>query len=167
MDKLKVERYQHGEEFHRTLAKQAIKLQTAENPQMLPFSMESFEEYPLGVVAHNGRGFAGFNAVTTVYPGSTLEIGALYVSPGYRGKGVVGRLKEQLFQLAAQEFPEHKALVFANPNSTPINEKLGFRPAELAEVPGEALKLCGGCSNFSKAKSMGKICCDNILVRDI
>lgn len=150
---------------HEHLAEQAVALQNAENPQMLPFSMDGFYEYPLGAIAHqNNTQFVGCNAVIQEYEAETLEIGALYIHPEFRGRGLTWPIKAELMKYAQIHYLGWTAITFVNQTSEPINRKLGFTDA--ATIPEAALALCQGCEKQCQLPPE-TLCCDKILSMEI
>lgn len=150
-------------EIHQPLAEQAIALQKAESPDMLAFSIEKFQAYPLGVIAHIAlREFVGFNAVIYEYEEDmSVEIGALYIAPSHRGSKHTWPIKGHLRTLLTREYPNWRALTLTNQTSTPINKKLGF--TETTDIPQEAILACQNeCANY-RTLSEDQICCHTIL----
>lgn len=147
---------------HSNLAEQAIEAQASEHPDMLGFSLEKFQNYPLAVIAHLAcEEFVGFNAVIYEYPkNKTVEIGGLYIAPEHRGNGYTWPIKKQLHTLVRQKYAGWRPITFTNALSTPINQRLGYIPTD--DAPAEALENCKECSSCNALKA-GQICCHTIL----
>ncbi len=154
-------------EKHGQLAEQAAVVQAADmaaNPatvSMLPYTLETFQQCPLGAIASTTHGeFVGFNGVIYQYETGEWEQGGLYVAPQFRGHGVAWELKIVFIDAAKAAAAGKRLITFVGPTSESINKKFGF--TETDSFPAEALEFCATCPK-SKCLPVGKVCCSKVL----
>ena len=136
---------------------------------MIALSSQKLSSHLLGVLAFTGNDnkLLGYRAVTESYEdGNWLEIGGIVIDPAKRGRGLGQIVANTQFQTARESYPTSNFVIFANPTSIRISQNQGFKiVSDLTEVPREALDVCKNeCKQFASACSMGRICCDEILI---
>ncbi|MDE6715881.1 MAG: GNAT family N-acetyltransferase, partial [Muribaculaceae bacterium] len=75
----------------------------------------------------------------------------LIVSPQFRNRGLAKRIKQRIFQLSRERFPEAKIFSLTTGGAVmKINNELGFRPVVFADLTSDEAfwKGCESCVNF-------------------
>ena len=101
-------------------------------------------------VAEDGS-FAGFSYIETWGGKKYVANSGLIVAHAFRGLGVAKRIKERIFKLSRERFPDAKIFsVTAGAAGMEMNYELGFRPVPFAFLTDdpEFWKGCQGCRNF-------------------
>ena len=101
-------------------------------------------------VAEDGR-FAGFSYIETWGGKQYVANSGLIVSHAFRGQGVARRIKERIFRLSRERFPDAKIFSITTGAAVmKMNYELGFRPVPFAFLTDdpEFWKGCQGCRNF-------------------
>lgn len=168
---LKFEEYDSNNPRHLATAELLAQQQRKDAPRMLPLNPFEVAGHQLGILAfvESTEEFAGYNAVLTEYPGGFVETGGLFVPRHLRHHGVAHKIKMVLMPRVTQLWPDHQVLAFCNEQSLHLNMTLGFRSADIREVPPEAFIYCRTkCESYDPELfcRLGKICCDHILIRE-
>ena len=101
-------------------------------------------------LTEDGR-FAGFSYIETWEGKQYVANSGLIVALPYRGMGLAKRIKERIFRLSREKYPDAK--IFSMTTGAAVmkmNYELGFRPVtyqELTHDP-EFWKGCEGCWHF-------------------
>jgi len=103
------------------------------------------------IIALDGETFAGFCYVEIWGHEKYVANSGLIVHPNYRGKGLAKSIKEKIFKLSKEKFPEAK--IFGITTGLPvmkINYELGYKPVTFSELTDdpEFWKGCQTCKNF-------------------
>lgn len=101
-------------------------------------------------VAEDGR-FAGFSYIETWGGKEYVANSGLIVAHAFRGMGVAKRIKERIFKLSREKFPDAKIFSITTGAAVmKMNYELGFRPVPFAFLTDdpEFWKGCQGCRNF-------------------
>ena len=101
-------------------------------------------------VAEDGR-FAGFSYIETWGGKEYVANSGLIVAHAFRGMGVAKRIKERIFKLSREKFPDAKIFSITTGAAVmKMNYELGFRPVPFAFLTNdpEFWKGCQGCRNF-------------------
>ena len=101
-------------------------------------------------VAEDGR-FAGFSYIETWGGKEYVANSGLIVAHAFRGMGVAKRIKESIFKLSREKFPDAKIFSITTGAAVmKMNYELGFRPVPFAFLTDdpEFWKGCQGCRNF-------------------
>ena len=101
-------------------------------------------------VAEDGR-FAGFSCIETWGGKEYVANSGLIVAHAFRGMGVAKRIKERIFKLSREKFPDAKIFSITTGAAVmKMNYELGFRPVPFAFLTDdpEFWKGCQGCRNF-------------------
>ncbi|MGN0189540.1 MAG: GNAT family N-acetyltransferase [Candidatus Cryptobacteroides sp.] len=101
-------------------------------------------------VAEDGR-FAGFSYIETWGGKEYVANSGLIVAHAFRGMGVAKRIKERIFRLSRERFPDAKIFSITTGAAVmKMNYELGFRPVPFAFLTDdpEFWKGCQGCRNF-------------------
>jgi len=118
-------------------------------------------------VAEDGR-FAGFSYIESWGGKKYVANSGLIVAHAFRGLGLAKRIKERIFQLSREVFPEAKIFSITTGAAVmKMNYELGFRPVPFSELTNdpEFWKGCQGCRNFTiLEKNNYKMClCTGLL----
>lgn len=103
------------------------------------------------VIALDGDKFAGFCYIEVWGNKDFVANSGLIVHPDYRGKGLAKRIKEAIFQLSREKFPNAK--IFGITTGLPVmkmNYSLGYKPVTFSELTDDPdfWKGCQTCKNF-------------------
>lgn len=103
------------------------------------------------VIALDGDDFAGFCYIEVWGHEKYVANSGLIVHPDYRGKGLAKNIKQKIFKLSQDKFPEAK--IFGITTGLPvmkINYELGYKPVTFSELTDdpEFWKGCQTCKNF-------------------
>ena len=103
------------------------------------------------VIALDGETFAGFCYIEIWGHEKYVANSGLIVHPGYRGKGLAKNIKQKIFKLSQEKFPDAK--IFGITTGLPvmkINYELGYKPVTFSELTDdpEFWKGCQTCKNF-------------------
>ena len=102
-------------------------------------------------VSEDGR-FAGFSYIESWGGKEYVANSGLIVAHAFRGLGLAKRIKERIFQLSRELFPEAKIFSITTGAAVmKMNYELGFRPVPFSELTDdpEFWKGCQGCRNFT------------------
>ncbi len=104
------------------------------------------------VIAHNKDGvWVGFCYIETWSHGAFVANSGLIVSPAFRKSGVAKSIKEKVFQLSRQLFPDAKIFGLTTGLAVmKINSDLGYEPVTYSELTQdeEFWAGCKSCVNF-------------------
>jgi N-acetylglutamate synthase-like GNAT family acetyltransferase len=104
------------------------------------------------VIAHHNDGtWIGFCYIETWSHGAFVANSGLIVSPAYRKSGVAKKIKEKIFQLSRQLFPEAKIFGLTTGLAVmKINSDLGYEPVTYSELTQdeEFWAGCKSCVNY-------------------
>ena len=101
-------------------------------------------------VAKNGR-FAGFSYIETWEGKKYVANSGLIVAHAFRGLGLAKRIKQRIFNLSREKYPDAKIFSITTGAAVmKMNYGLGFRPVPFGELTHdpEFWKGCQGCKNF-------------------
>ena len=118
-------------------------------------------------IAEDGS-FAGFSYIETWGGKEYVANSGLIVAHAFRGMGVAKRIKERIFKLSREKFPDAKIFSITTGAAVmKMNYELGFRPVPFAFLTDdpEFWKGCQGCRNFQILESNNyKMClCTGLL----
>ena len=102
-------------------------------------------------VSEDGR-FAGFSYIESWGGKKYVANSGLIVAHAFRGIGLAKRIKERVFQLSRELFPDAKIFSITTGAAVmKMNYELGFRPVPFSELTNdpEFWKGCQGCRNFT------------------
>ena len=100
-------------------------------------------------VSDDGR-FAGFSYIETWGGKQYVANSGLIVAHAFRGVGLAKRIKERIFRLSRELFPDAKIFSITTGAAVmKMNHELGFRPVPFSELTHdpEFWKGCTGCRN--------------------
>lgn len=160
------ERFDSESERHIKLGNDLEAMRSSENPIMLPLGANIMAQHSTGIIVSQGNIAIGYNGIIFEYENGVAEMGGLYINPDFRGQGLVKPIKAELFNSIKEIDRIKKVITFANSNSLQLNLDLGFKLAKDTDVPSQSLANCAGCPAFNRTKTIGKICCDTILILD-
>jgi len=101
--------------------------------------------------AANGH-WAGFCYIETWQSGQYVANSGLIVAPAYRNKGVAKRIKEKIFDLSRNKFPESKIFGLTTGLAVmTINSELGYKPVTYSELTTDEQfwNGCKSCVNYA------------------
>lgn len=118
-------------------------------------------------VTEDGK-FAGFSYIETWGGKQYVANSGLIVAHPYRGLGLAKRIKERIFQLSQELFPDAKIFSITTGAAVmKMNYELGFRPVPFSALTDdpEFWKGCQGCRNYPILESNNfKMCiCTGLL----
>jgi predicted GNAT superfamily acetyltransferase len=106
-------------------------------------------------LSENGE-FAGFSYIETWGGKEYVANSGLIVAHKFRGIGLAMRIKEKVFQLSRERFPNAKIFSITTGAAVmKMNYELGFRPVTFAALTDdpEFWKGCQGCRNYQILES--------------
>ncbi len=114
------------------------------------------------VIALEGNTFVGFCYIESFENKKYVSNSGLLVHPDYRGRGIAKQIKQKVFALARDRYPESR--VFGITTSLAvmrINTSLGYHPVTFSELTKDEAfwKGCSSCSNYEILKSKGYQMC--------
>ena len=103
------------------------------------------------VIALDGDTFAGFCYIEVWGNKDFVANSGLIVHPDFRGRGLAKKIKEAIFQLSREKFPNAK--IFGITTGLPVmkmNYALGYKPVTFSELTDDPdfWKGCQTCKNF-------------------
>ena len=118
------------------------------SPEYLSNKMEEGK----AVIAHTKDGtWVGFCYIETWSHGAFVANSGLIVSPAFRKSGIAKQIKEHIFKLSRQLFPESKIFGLTTGLAVmKINSDLGYEPVTYSELTQdeEFWSGCKSCVNF-------------------
>ncbi len=114
------------------------------------------------VIALNGARFVGFCYIESFENKKYVSNSGLLVHPDFRSQGIAKRIKEKIFNLARDKYPD--ARVFGITTSLAvmrINSALGYQPVTFSELTKDETfwKGCSSCSNYDILTSKNYAMC--------
>ncbi|MCH5215983.1 MAG: GNAT family N-acetyltransferase [Muribaculaceae bacterium] len=103
------------------------------------------------VIALCGDVFAGFSYIESWSNKKFVANSGLIVAPQFRNRGLAKRIKQRIFKLSRERFPEAKIFSLTTGGAVmKINNDLGFRPVVFADLTNDEAfwKGCESCVNF-------------------
>lgn len=103
------------------------------------------------VIALDGETFAGFCYIEVWGHGKYVANSGLIVHPDYRGQGLAKSIKQRVFDLSREKFPDAKIFGITTGLAVmKINYELGYKPVTFSELTDdpEFWKGCQTCKNF-------------------
>ena len=101
-------------------------------------------------ISEDGR-FAGFSYIETWGGKEYVANSGLIVAHDFRGLGLAMKIKERIFRLSRERYPNAKIFSITTGAAVmKMNYKLGFRPVTFAALTDdpEFWKGCQGCRNY-------------------
>lgn len=115
------------------------------------------------VIAVTDQGeWVGFCYIEAWGHGKFVANSGLIVSPAYRGHGVAKAIKEKIFELSRQRYPDAKIFGLTTGLAVmKINSELGYEPVTYSELTDdeEFWKGCQSCVNFDILTAKGRKNC--------
>jgi len=108
------------------------------------------------IALHKNGNWAGFCYIETWSHGKYVANSGLIVSPKYRKSGLATLIKQKVFQLSRNKFPEAKIFGLTTGLAVmKINSELGYEPVTYSELTQDEdfWKGCQSCVNFEILKS--------------
>jgi hypothetical protein len=106
--------------------------------------------------------WVGFCYIEAWSHGKFVANSGLIVSPNFRGTGVATRIKEKVFQLSREKYPESKIFGLTTGLAVmKINSELGYKPVTYSELTDdeEFWKGCQSCVNYDILMAKGRKNC--------
>lgn len=103
------------------------------------------------IIALDGDKFAGFCYIEVWGNKDFVANSGLIVHPDYRGEGLASKIKQRIFELSREKFPDAK--IFGITTGLPVmkmNYALGYKPVTFSELTDDPdfWKGCQTCKNF-------------------
>ncbi len=115
------------------------------------------------VIALDGDGqFAGFAYIETWSGKEYVANSGLVVAPDYRGQGLARRIKQEIFRMSRERYPNAKIFgLTTSPAVMKINQDLGYRavPYEKLTQDDEFWAGCETCPNHDILQSKDRNIC--------
>jgi hypothetical protein len=115
------------------------------------------------VIALTERGqWAGFCYIETWSHGEYVANSGLIVAPHYRKSGLAKAIKQKIFELSRNKYPNAKIFGLTTGLAVmKINSDLGYEPVTYSELTGDEdfWQGCTSCVNFEILKSKGRKNC--------
>lgn len=121
------------------------------------------------VIALTKNGYwVGFSYIEIWAGGEFVSNSGLIVAPAYRGIGVAGSIKRQIFRLSRKKYPSAKIFSITTGLAVmKMNAALGFQPVTYQELPADQAfwQGCKSCVNFNilQGKSSANCLCTAML----
>jgi len=115
------------------------------------------------VIAVSDAGnWVGFSYIAVWELGKFVSNSGLIVSPAYRNSGIARGIKDKIFQLSRQKYPD--ACIFSITSGSAImklNTQLGFEPVSYAEITHDETFWagCKSCVNYDVLNRKNKCNC--------
>lgn len=106
--------------------------------------------------------WVGFCYIEAWSHGKFVANSGLIVSPNFRGTGVATKIKEKVFQLSREKYPDSKIFGLTTGLAVmKINSELGYRPVTYSELTDdeEFWKGCQSCVNYDILMAKGRKNC--------
>lgn len=103
------------------------------------------------VIALCGKELAGFSYIESWSNKQFVANSGLIVVPKFRNCGIAKRIKQRIFQLSRERFPQAKIFSLTTGGAVmKINNELGFRPVVFSDLTNDDAfwKGCESCVNF-------------------
>jgi hypothetical protein len=113
------------------------------------------------IAVSNEGSWAGFSYIA-VWEGKFVSNSGLIVSPAYRNAGIARGIKNRIFQLSREKYPD--ACIFSITSGSAImklNTQLGFEPVTYAEITKDETFWagCKSCVNYDILTGKNKCNC--------
>lgn len=120
------------------------------------------------VIALKGDEFAGFSYIESWSNRNFVANSGLIVSENFRGIGLARRIKNIIFELSRESFPNAKIFSLTTGEAVlKMNHELGFRPVTFAQLPQDEAfwRGCKSCVNYDILERQGRrfCCCTGLL----
>lgn len=103
------------------------------------------------IIALDGQNFVGFCYIETWDHEKFVANSGLIVNPEYRGMGMARKIKNKIFELSKEKYPDAKIFSITTGLAVmKMNSDLGYKPVTFSELPQERAfwKGCQSCPNF-------------------
>ncbi|NJB36706.1 MULTISPECIES: GNAT family N-acetyltransferase [Flavobacteriaceae] len=103
------------------------------------------------IIALDGDKFAGFCYIEVWGNKDFVANSGLIVHPDYRGEGLASKIKQRIFELSREKFPDAKIFGITTGLAVmKMNYALGYKPVTFSELTDdpEFWKGCQTCKNF-------------------
>jgi len=129
------------------------------SPEYIKVKMEKGDA--VIAITHNGI-WAGFCYIETWTNGDYASNSGLIVSPRYRNIGLASRIKESVFNVTREKYPNAKLFGITTGLAVmKINSRLGYHPVPFSELTqdDQFWDGCQSCVNYSILQSKGRKNC--------
>ncbi len=140
----------HAEEISRLISEAASKQEIGLARRTPSYVAEKIEEGKAVIALTEKDELAGFCYIETWSDKEYVANSGLIVAPEYRGRGLARRIKERIFSLSRERYPDAKIFgLTTSPAVMKINQSLGYRAVPYSELTqdDEFWSGCETCPN--------------------
>ncbi len=142
----------HAEKISRLIKESAKERETGVARRPPAYISEKMEEgKAIVALTEEDEELAGFSYIESWSGKEYVANSGLIVAPEYRGQGLGRRIKEAIFDLSREMFPDARIFgITTSPAVMKINSDLGFRPVVFEDLTrdDEFWSGCQSCPNY-------------------
>lgn len=115
------------------------------------YLVEKIQEGKAIIATTKGGEWVGFCYIEAWSHGKYVANSGLIVAPEYRALGVASRIKQEIFKLSRQKYPDSKIFGLTTGSAVmKINSALGYEPVTYSELTDDEAfwKGCQSCVNY-------------------
>lgn len=152
----------YAEEIQLEIAESAKKRGTGISKRSLEYICEKIREGKAVVAFEDDGSWVGFCYIETWSHGTFVANSGLIVSPKFRNKGYATLIKEKVFELSRERYPNSK--IFGLTTGLPvmkINAEMGYKPVIYSELTQDEAfwSGCKTCVNYEILMSKNRQNC--------
>ena len=156
------EHLKYAEEIQLEIAESAKKRGTGISKRSLEYICEKIREGKAVVAFEDDGSWVGFCYIETWSHGTFVANSGLIVSPKFRNKGYATLIKEKVFELSRERYPNSK--IFGLTTGLPvmkINAEMGYKPVIYSELTQDEAfwSGCKTCVNYEILMSKNRQNC--------
>lgn len=144
------EHFKYAEKICQLMEKAAKKRGTGIAKRKPSYIRNKMEEGK-AVVALDGKNLAGFCYIESWDHDKYIANSGLIVHPKYRGQGLGRRIKQRIFELSRESYPDAKIFGITTSMAVmKINSDLGYKPVTFSELTQDEKfwQGCQSCPNY-------------------
>ncbi len=137
----------YAEEIRLEMADSATKRGTGISKRSLEYICDKISDSKAVVAIDDDGTWVGFCYIETWSHGRFVANSGLVVSPDYRNRGIATLIKEKIFQLSRERYPEAKIFGLTTGLAVmKINAEMGYKPVIYCELTQDE-EFWNGCKN--------------------
>ena len=137
----------YAEEIRLEMADSATKRGTGISKRSLEYICDKISDSKAVVAIDEDGTWVGFCYIETWSHGRFVANSGLVVSPDYRNRGIATLIKEKIFQLSRERYPEAKIFGLTTGLAVmKINAEMGYKPVIYCELTQDE-EFWNGCKN--------------------